>query len=329
MINKISADNLTDPITAHLHTNMITLREEQTAGEAVNKFRQMNITDKIVYLYVLDKDDRLVGVVPVRRLLGSDPGATMESIMVSPVISIPTSSSVLEACEMLQNHRLLALPVVDTDVRLQGIIDLSQFTDDVLTSTQQQMDSAFQLIGVHIALGRRVSSWRSFKDRFPWLLCNIASGIICAFIASRYELLLSQVVILAMFLTVVLALGESVSMQSMTITIQSLLGRQMNWRQILLSTRKEFSTSIMLGLGCGGILFMTAWLWRGQPMQAIAIGGSVCLSIITSCFLGVAIPTIIHKMKIDPKVSAGPIVLASADVATLLFYFNLSLWLLG
>ncbi len=328
MTVKIGADNLGDPITAHIHGDMVTLRESQTAADAVRTIRQMNISDKIVYLYVLDRNDRLVGVVPVRRLLGSEPGAAIQSIMVSPVMSVQTSSSILEACEMLLNHRFLALPVVDADNRLQGVIDLSQFTDEVLTSAQQQMDSAFQLIGVHVALGRRVSSWRSFRDRFPWLLCNMASGIVCAFIASRFELLLSQVVLLAMFLTVVLALGESVSMQSMTITLQSLLGRQTGWRQILRSARKELTTSVMLGLGCGGIIGLTAWVWRGASLQAIAVGGGICLSIITACFLGVAIPTAIHKMKIDPKVAAGPIVLASADIATLLYYFNLGQWLL-
>jgi len=327
-MRKIDTENLADAVAVHIHTDMITLRDDQTAAEALSKFRQMHIADKIVYLYVLDKDDRLVGVVPVRRLLGSEAGATMESIMASPVMSVRTSSSVLEACEVLLDRQFLALPVVDADGRLQGIIDLSQFTDEVLTSAQQRMDSAFQLIGVHVALGRRVSSWRSFTDRFPWLLCNMASGIICAFIASRFELLLSQVVLLAVFLTVVLALGESVGMQSMTITLQGLLGRQTGWRQILLSARREFTTSALLGLGCGSILGLTVWIWRGQILQAFAIGGSICLSIVTACLLGVAIPTTIHKLKIDPKVAAGPIVLASADVATLLFYFNMGHWLL-
>ena len=254
MTRKIGTENMSDPVEAYAHLEMVTIREDQTAKEAMDKFRRMNITDKIAYLYVMDKDDRLVGVVPIRRLLGSEPDAVIESIMVSSPVRVSSSDSVLEACEMLIEHHFLALPVVDADDRLRGMIDLSQFTDDVLTSAQQRMDSAFQLIGVHVALGRRVSSWKSFRDRFPWLLCNIGSGILCAFIASRFELLLSQVVLLAMFLTVVLALGESVSMQSMTITLQTMLSRQTAWKQIFLSARKEFTTSAMLGLGCGGIL---------------------------------------------------------------------------
>ncbi len=327
-MRRISIDNMGDPVMAHVHGEVVTLGEDQTAAQAAYRFRGMNVRDKIAYLYVLDKDDRLVGVVPVRRLLGSDPDAPLRSLIVSPVVSAPSSASVLEVCELLLNHRFMALPVVDGEDRLRGVIDLSQFADEVLTSAQQQMDSAFQLIGVHVALGRRVSSWRSFRDRFPWLLSNMASGIMCAFVASRFELLLSQTVLLAMFLTVVLALAESVSMQSMTITLQGLLGRRTGWRQVWLSIRKECATSAMLGAGCGGIIALTAWLWRNKGMEALTVGGSICCSMITACLLGVAIPTAIHKLRIDPKVAAGPIVLASADVATLLYYFNLAAWLL-
>ncbi|NLX15124.1 MAG: magnesium transporter [Phycisphaerales bacterium] len=325
----IGAENMGDAVSNCLHTDMVTLREDQTAAEALAKLRQMDTTDRIFYLYVLDKNERLIGVIPVRRLLGSEPSTTLKSVMISPVISVPLSSSLLEACEVLLNHRFLALPVLDADNKLHGVIDLNQFTDEVLTHAQKQMDSAFQLIGVHVALGRRVSSWRSFRDRFPWLLCNMASGVTCAFIASPFELLLSEWVLLAMFITVVLALGESVSMQSMTITLQSLMGGQTDWKQILASVRKEFTTSALLGMGCGGLIGLTAWIWRGLYLVALAIGGSICLSIIIACLLGVVIPTTIHKLRIDPKVAAGPIVLASADIATLLFYFNISQWLLA
>ena len=197
-MRKIGTENLGDTITAHMHTDMITLRKSQTAADALSKFRQVDITDKIIYLYVVDDHDRLAGVVPMRRLLGSNPEERIESLMVWPVITVSDSGSVLEACEKLLDHRFLALPIVDSENRLKGVIDLSQFTDDVLTTAQKQMDSAFQLIGVHIARARRVSSWQSFRQRFPWLMANMTSGIVCAFVASRFELLLSEVVILPM-----------------------------------------------------------------------------------------------------------------------------------
>jgi magnesium transporter len=321
---KLTPEDLGARITDYVHTNMVALRQEQTAREALHALRRQDISDKIIYLYVVDEQDTLVGVVPVRRLLTAEPDATVQSLMVGPVVSIPGSLSVLEACEVFLKQRLLALPVVDHEGRLLGVVDLTLFTDEVLTAAQQQTDSAFQLIGVHVALGRRVSSWTSFKDRFPWLLCNMASGIACAFIAGRFELLLSQVVLLAMFLTVVLALGESVSIQSMTITLQGLMGLRTDRRHLLRSIRKEFTTSALLGLSCGLVVGLTALAWRGAPLPALAIGGGIFMSIITACLLGVAIPTAVHVMRIDPKVAAGPIVLASADVATLLFYFGIA-----
>ena len=328
-MQKISAEHMVDPVASHAHRDVVTLREDQTAAEARAKFGAMGASEKIAYLYVLDHEDRLVGVLPVRRLLGADSDAPLQSLMIRPVVSVGAGSSVLEACEVLLEHRLLAVPVVDGEGHLAGVIDLGQFTDDVLTSARKQMDSAFQLIGVHVSLGRRVSSWRSFRDRFPWLLCNIVSGLICAAIASRFELLLSQTVVLAMFLTVVLGLGESVSMQSMTITQQSLLGGRGGWRVVLRSMRKELTTSAMLGAGCGGLIAVTAWLWRGRPIEAAAVGAAICLTIITSCMLGVAVPTAIHKFKVDPRVAAGPIVLASADMATLALYLSVAAWVLG
>ena len=124
--------------------------------------------------------------------------------------------------------------MVDDANRIIGIIDINLFTNEVVSIAQQkQVDNVFQLIGVHISLGKTVSSWASFRGRFPWLLCNIASGIVCAFIAGRYELLISQVVVLAMFLTVVLALAESVSIQSMTPTLQVFLHQKVSWRLMI------------------------------------------------------------------------------------------------
>lgn len=327
---RIGPDNLSDPITDHLHRDFVTLRTSQRASEALAMLRHADIHDRIVYLYVLDDDDRLAGVVPVRRLLVQEPDATVGSFMLSPVISITADASVLNACEEFMRHRLLALPVVDADGRMLGLVDVNLFTDEVVGfARQRQADQAFQLIGVHVSLGRRVSVWRSFRDRFPWLVCNILSGLACAAIASRYELLISELAMLALFLTVVLALGESVSVQSMTITLQTLAGRRAGLRQAWRSTRKELYAAALLGGACGLAVGLVAWAWRGQGLPAFVVGLAILLSIITACLLGVLIPTAIRALRVDPKVAAGPIVLASADIATLLFYFGLAQRLLG
>jgi len=326
---QITAENLHDPVLAYMRRDATTLRQEQTVQEALDELRQQELSERIVYFYVVDEDHRVLGVVPVRRLLNAGLDQRVEAIMVRGVVTVPAAATVLQACEMFLKHRYLALPVVDETGKLQGVVDVQLFTDEVSELAQKtEVDHAFQLIGVHVALGRRVSSWISFKDRFPWLLSNITSGVICAFIAGQYELLISEFTILVFFITLVLALGESVSMQSMTITLQTLLQRDITLSQLLNAVRKEFGTASLLGCASGIMVGMVAFLWRGQALASFSIGSSICLSIVTACLLGVLIPSAIRALRIDPKVASGPIVLASADIMTLLYYYNLGEYLL-
>lgn len=330
MANPLRTDILHDPILQHARADMTRLETGQSVGEALAALRRAAPSDKILYLYVVNPEGRLAGVVPVRRLLTSPPEEKIGAIMIDSVIALPCSASVLEACDLFLRHRLLALPVVDEAGQPVGVVDISLFTDEVgAAARQHEVNSAFQLIGVHVALGRKVPAWVSFKDRFPWLLCNMASGIACAFIAGRYELLIAEVTILALFLTVVLALGESVSMQSMTMTLQGLAQQRPSPRQVLAALKQELATAAMLGAGCGLVVGLIAWAWKGKVLAASVIGGSIALAILTACLLGVLIPTAIRALRADPKIAAGPIVLAAADIATLLFYFNLSQWLLA
>ncbi|HOJ61396.1 MAG TPA: CBS domain-containing protein [bacterium] len=329
METRITSENLHDSVLAYARRDTTTLRKEQTVQEALNSLRNQELSERIVYFYVVDDDHRLLGVVPVRRLLSAGLQQRIESIMVNHVVTVPASATVLQACEMFLKHRYLALPIVDETGKLVGVVDVQLFTDEVTELAQKaEVDNAFQLIGVHVALGRMVSSWVSFKDRFPWLLSNIASGIICAFIAGQYELLISEFTILVFFLTVVLALGESVSMQSMTITLQTLLQRDITWSQLWNAVRKEFATACLLGGGSGLTVGLVAFLWRRQGLASFSVGATIGLSIVTACLLGVLIPSAIRALRIDPKVASGPIVLASADIMTLLYYYNLGEFLL-
>ncbi len=327
---KLSDRNLNEPVSAHMRTDFVSLNQDETVAHAINTIRYNASSGDILYLYVIDELNHLMGVVPVRNLLTSDPHAKMSSIMVRSPVSVPFSQPILFACELFAMHRFLALPVVDDENKILGIVDINLFTDEVVSiAHQQQLENIFQLIGVHLSIGKKISPWVDFKGRFPWLFCNIFSGIICAFIASRYELLLSQLVILAMFITVTLAISESVSIQSMTLTLQVLLHRNISWRRIIMSVRKELLTSILLGAGSSLIIGMIAYLWRNIYWEGLAVGISIWLAVITACLLGVIIPTLIRKFQIDPKIAAGPIVLAFTDIATLLFYFTTANLILG
>jgi magnesium transporter len=327
---KIRTDRLNDPVIKYAGKNIVALPQTNTVSQALAFIRNQNITDEIVYIYIVDEEESLVGVLPLRRLLNSDHKQKLADIMIENVVYVHNYDSVLDACNKFLEHRFLALPIVDKHKKIEGVIDISLFTDEVNAfARKSEQDNVFQLIGIHLAHGRKLSLMGTFNDRFPWLLFNIVSGLICAFIAGRYELLISQVTILALFITIILALAESVSMQSMTITLQALSVRKIYWKHFIKTLRLEMIIALVLGLGGGVSVGLIALLWKKQVAVTIVILLSIFLSMTTACILGIIIPALIRKLRIDPKISSGPIVLAVSDVVTLIFYFNLANWLLA
>jgi magnesium transporter len=326
---KMDEQELRELVGSRARRDAVTLLEIQTIGEALASLRSSTISDEIIYFYAVDADQRLVGVVPTRRLLMSRSYDRISEIMIRDVISICENQTVRQACKLLVENRLLALPVVDADRRLVGSVDVSLFTGEMEgLSARRSADNVFQLIGIHVARPN-ASPWAGFKDRFPWLLCNVAGGLACAALTGRYEKFLDQTIVLALFIPIVLTLAESVSIQSMSITLQGLGRVRVDWRMILRCLRTEFLTSILLGGATGCLVAAVSLIWKRQPVISLAIGASIWSAIVTACLLGVLLPTAVRLFGRDPKIAAGPVVLATADVATLLFYFNLARLILG
>lgn len=330
MAARIESHSLDEPIIRHVRRDYITVEAERTVGETLTRLRSQNIGERIVYFYAVDGEGRLVGVVPTRRLLMSGPEAPVSSIMVDRVAAIPSSASVLVACEFFLQHKFLAFPVVDDERRLVGVVDIDLFAGEMFdVAARQSRDDVFQLIGVHLASARERSPWIGFRYRFPWLMCNIIGGLLCAFLAARYEPFLDTAIVLALFIPVVLALSESVSIQSTTITLQWLHQGKMTWSAVVRSLRRELVTAGLLGIGCGAVVGLIIWVWKGNATVAWAVSMSITLAMVTSCLLGVALPSAVRALKGDPRIASGPIVLASADVATLYLYFTVAAYLIS
>jgi len=291
--------------------------------EAIEDLRRANLAEKIFYFYVADADGRLVGVVPTRRLLISGADQRIGELMLRRVVAIPQTATVFDACEFFVLHKFFALPVVDEQRRLVGIVDISLVTDEVLeVSDPEDVENVFEALGFHMANLVNASSMKAFRYRFPWLLVTILSGTTAALISGMFQKTLAELLILSFFLPMVLGLGESVGMQSMALTIQALKANRPTFRWYAQAFRREAPIAGMLGVASGGIVTMLLWVWRHQFGTALAIGGSVVLSLGTACLLGLSIPSLLHALKLDPKISAGPVTLALADIATLLFYFG-------
>jgi magnesium transporter len=321
--------NLEQPVTRHMRRDVVKLHTRQTVGEALDSLRRQPPPGRILYCYVVDDEDRLRGVVPTRRLLLRPLDTPLADVMVSKVVALPDVATVLDACEFFIQHRFLALPVVDAQGRLLGQVDVELYTDGLAQlGDSTQRDDLFQLIGVHAARATRGSPVAAFRSRFPWLLCNIAGGLLAAFLAGLYTDELSRMVELSLFIPVVLALAESVSIQSVSLAIQGLHGRRPTVAALLAGMRRELATGALLGIACALLVGMVGLVWLGKLQVFGSLLGGIAGSVAAAAVLGLAMPIVLRMMRSDPRVAAGPIALASADLVTLLLYFNLARWLL-
>ena len=235
----------------------------------------------------------------------------------------------LEACEFFVLHKFLAFPVVDEERHVLGLIDVGVFTEEVFDIAERaQHEDVFETIGFHVSQVRDAGPLRSFRYRFPWLLATLVSGMACALLASLFRVTLAQSLVIAFFLTLVLGLGESVSIQSMTVTIQALRATRPTLRWYLRSLWREVATALLLGAAAGLIVATIVWLWLGGGRAGAVIGGTILSSLIMACLLGLSIPSILHALRLDPKIAAGPLTLAVADLFTLFFYLSIATWLL-
>jgi magnesium transporter len=330
MPGTLTEANLNDPVTKHLHQDFTRLYADQTIGQALEWVRQHPPTGRVIYFYVVDREDRLQGVVPTRRLLLNPPDKPLTQIMVRQVLALPASSTVLDACDFFIQYRLLAFPVVDESRRVLGVVDVELYTDELgRLGDVAHRDDLFQLIGVHVASVRQDSPVLAFRNRFPWLGCNLAAGILAAFLAGVYEKELKGNVALAYFIPVVLNLAESVSSQSVSLALQLLHGRPPTWQAMLRRLRRELVTGVFLGLGAGAIIGLVALVWLGQVYVALCLLGGITGGVARAAVLGFAGPIVLRRLRLEPRVAAGPLALAGADVITILIYLNLARLLLG
>lgn len=318
-------DHLQDPILQYVRTDFPRLNETLTVEGALRIIRARGIGERIVYFYVTDLDDRLIGILPTRRLLTSLPNTPIRDIMTSNIITIPDTATVLDACEMFVTHKLLAFPVTDTNGHIRGVVDAGLFTEETLSFAERHIfDDVFQLIGFGITQLKGRSAVGIFRFRFPWLIATMASGMACALLTGYFETTLAEAIVLAFFITLVLALGESVSIQSMTVALQGLHMGAPSLRTFFGQLRREAAATVLLGLACGLIVGLIAFAWRGSLEAAIIIMTSIILSVTAAGMIGLSIPTLLHAVHEDSKIAAGPLTLAATDVLTLVFYFNVA-----
>jgi magnesium transporter len=317
--------HLADPVTRHMRTDFARLNVGHTVGEAIATIRARPPEGRIIYFYVVADGDRLQGVVPTRRLLLDHESTPIRDIMVRKVTAIPADATVLDACEFFLLHRLLAFPVVDDEKRLVGIVDVDLYTEELAdVDRREDSEALFQLIGVHLQESQQSSPLSAFRSRFPWLIANISGGIVAAFLSGAFAVELQKLVALALFIPVVLALAESVSIQSVSLALQALRGGRPTLPSILKKLRTESLTGLLLGLAGGAAVAAVAAIWLRDIRLVCCLLGGIVGGVACAAVVGTLLPNLLRLMRREPQVAAGPIALAITDMLTLLIYFSLA-----
>jgi magnesium transporter len=309
-----------DPNTAGgmMTTRYLSIPDVVTVERALEIIRYAGRADTPSYIYIVDASGRLAGVAPLRALLMARPQDAVHSIMVKAVTRLRASSPLEEIVGMFQQYPYVALPVVDEKDRLIGIVSLGAMKEAQLQGQEQVLHG---ITGAD-PRERLKQTLVAARGRIPWISVTILGGLGCAFIAGFFEHTLQTMVVLGMFMPVVLALGESIGAQTTSVVLSTLMESGGTKAELASFMVKECLVGLLVAVYCGILVAGASLFWHGNPRIGILIGGAVLISVTWAAFLAVVIPGTLKRLKANPAIASGPLVLALADFSTLLVYFG-------
>ena len=310
-----------DSAGALMNTEVFTLHESITAGEAIKTLQEQEGAEMVFYLYITDDDDRLVGIISLRALTTTSSSTTLKDIMIKNVHSIRPETDQEEVAKIVAQYNFLAVPVLDPDSKLLGIVTV----DDVVDVIREEATEDFlRMAGA--GKDREIllkSSWENAKTRLPWLFASWIGGIIAASLIGVFENMLENIIALAAFIPVILGMGGNIATQSSTIIVRGMATGRVNLGGEIKLILKEAQVGLILGTLYGVLLGLFArFIFSDAPENlGFVVGLSICASMIVAATVGTIIPLILRKLDIDPAVATGPFVTTSIDILGVLFYF--------
>jgi len=296
------------------------LNEMITAKEAIEAIQNAEEAEMVFYLYVVDERNHLVGVISLRQLITVPPDTRLKKIMNTDVISVRTDLDQEEVAKIVSRYNLLAVPVVDNENKLVGIITV----DDVIDVIREEATEDFlKMAGTGEEEIVNRSIFTSIKLRIPWMIGTlIGEGIIGATIINKFHSILETVVVLASFLPAIMAIGGNVGNQSATIVVRGLATGKINIKQLWKIIFKEIRVGFILGIIYGILLGLISLILQKElAIIGVIIGLSVVISMTSAAFIGTFIPMVLKRLGIDPAVATNPFVTTSMDILGMIFYF--------
>lgn len=305
----------------------IVLRPWMTAEDAINLLRREKPdTDIVYYLFVVDENDRLVGVVSLRQLVIADPDTPIGQIMDPQVIYVGPDTDQEEVARLMEHYDLLALPVVDRDRRLLGMVLIEDVVDVIEEEATEDM---FRMVGLseeERALGP-VSE--SVRLRLPWLIVNLYTAFLAGWVVSLFEDSITKVAALAAIMPVISGQGGNDGIQTVTVIIRSLALGEIHVHDVFRLLRKQVLIALTNGVVIGGLTGLTVILWKGNFALALIAAVAMVLNMIVAGIFGVIIPITLKLLRRDPAQASGVILTTFTDVCGFFIFLGLATLLLN
>lgn len=308
-------------------TELISVNENLSMPDCLKEMRhQAEDLDDIYYVYVVDDDNRLKGVLPLKKMITDPSVSKIKHVMEENPISVKVDMPIDEVAIDFEKYDLVAMPVVDSIGRLMGQITV----DDVMDQVRELQERDYQLAsGISSDVDADDSILAQTKARLPWLLIGIAGGLLSSLILSGFEAQLAAVTALAYFIPLIGGTGGNVGVQASAIVVQGLANGRLELKEFWNQLCKELKISLLNGVVISVAVFIYTLLTEpGNYALTFAVGLSLFCIVVFSTVFGALVPLTLEKMKINPALATGPFIQITNDVVGLMIYVGMAVWML-
>ena len=308
-------------------TNFFALEETLTVDEAITEIRKQeeDIEDPFYYVYVTNKKGVLIGIISLRNLIISPGGKLLKDIMKPDPLSVKADVDQEVVAHIVAKYDVNAVAVIDSGGHLIGRITVDDVIDVI---KEEDTEDIYKMIGTKDDELLEKSIFRIAGIRLPWLLVTLVGELFACFLMKGFETTLSQVIALAFFIPIIMAIGGNIGIQSSTIIIRGLATGRIDFSRVWQVLFKEMRIGALMGLTCGCVVGIAAWSFGEKGFIGYVVGISMFVSICVAATVGSMIPILFKKLHIDPAIASGPFITTANDISGLLIYFSLASFLL-
>jgi magnesium transporter len=294
-----------------MNPHVFALSEDMTVGEAITELQTNRDVEMVFYLYVVDERRHLVGVVSLRRLLLVSPETPLKRIMTADLISARADMDQEEVARQVASYNLLAIPVVDEENKLVGVITV----DDVIDVIKDEAtEDIYRLAGVSGDEKVFTPAGESLRKRLPWLGVNLATAFLAAAVVGLFTNTIDLFPILAVFMPIVAGMGGNAATQTLTVIVRGIALGELSWANSRKALLKEAAVGIGNGLVLGLVAAGVAWGTRGDPVLGLVLGAAMVINMFVAATAGVLIPLGLRAAKIDPALASSVFITTLTDV---------------